>query len=219
MGARVLIVEDHELLAQSLSLALRADGFDALRCDVVNHHAILAAAQDSAPDVVLLDLDLGEAGTSLPLVEPLTALPALVVLVTGITDRIRIAECIEAGAAGVVSKSEPFERLVSAVRTAFERGTLLAPGERQALLDDLRRDRASRRERLAVFDRLTRREEQVLFALMDGRSAEAIADEWVVSISTVRSQIRSLLLKLGVNSQLSAVALARRTGWGPRGLG
>ena len=51
---------------------------------------------------------------------------------------------------------------------------------------------------------------------MAGESAETIAEQVVVSLTTVRSQIRAILLKLGVNSQLAAVALAREAGWPPR---
>ena len=48
---------------------------------------------------------------------------------------------------------------------------------------------------------------------MEGHCAEDIAKAAFVSISTVRSQIKAILLKLGVNSQLAAVAMARRAGW------
>jgi len=62
---------------------------------------------------------------------------------------------------------------------------------------------------------LTPREREVLSALAKGQRAEAIASESGVSSATVRSQIRSVLAKLGVNSQLEAVALAWTVGWLP----
>ena len=55
---------------------------------------------------------------------------------------------------------------------------------------------------------LTTSERRVLFYLTIGRSAQDIADELVVSVTTVRSHIRSILRKLGVRSQLAAVAIA-----------
>jgi two-component system nitrate/nitrite response regulator NarL len=64
-----------------------------------------------------------------------------------------------------------------------------------------------------AFEQLTRRERQVLLALMRGATAREISRESYVSLPTVRSQIRSILLKLGVSSQLSAVVLAYRSGW------
>jgi two-component system, NarL family, nitrate/nitrite response regulator NarL len=48
---------------------------------------------------------------------------------------------------------------------------------------------------------------------MNGRTASEIADERVVSLATVRSQIRAILLKLDVSSQLAAVAMAHRARW------
>jgi DNA-binding NarL/FixJ family response regulator len=66
------------------------------------------------------------------------------------------------------------------------------------------------------FDRLTRREEEVLSSLMRGAKAREICAQSFVSMPTVRSQIRSILTKLGVTSQLAAVALAYQNGWSGR---
>ena len=67
--------------------------------------------------------------------------------------------------------------------------------------------------RTQLFDVLTDREQVVLAELMEGHCAEEIANAAFVSISTIRSQIKAILQKLGVNSQLAAVAMARRAGW------
>jgi DNA-binding NarL/FixJ family response regulator len=75
------------------------------------------------------------------------------------------------------------------------------------------RQRAETETALAPFRRLTPREEEVLAALVDGEPAVAIAERDTVSEATVRSHIRSVLTKLGVGSQLQAVAQARRAGW------
>jgi two-component system nitrate/nitrite response regulator NarL len=66
-----------------------------------------------------------------------------------------------------------------------------------------------------AFAILTPREQRVLAELMEGHTADQIAKESWVSVSTVRSQIKSILHKLGVNSQLAAVAMAWRAGWRP----
>ena len=55
----------------------------------------------------------------------------------------------------------------------------------------------------------------MLAALVDGLSAEEIAETQYVALTTVRSQIRAVLQKLGVRSQLAAVAHANRVGWTP----
>jgi DNA-binding NarL/FixJ family response regulator len=214
MNGSVLIVEDHELLAQSLVFALRAEGIDAETIKPVSAEDILNAAEKLRPTVVLLDLELGgEIGVSVPLIAPLESLGAQVVMVTGVSDRVRLAECLEAGATGLINKSTPFADLVQAVQEVVELGTLVPPQQRHELLGELRRQRSADRDRMAPFERLTSREQQVLGALIEGKSAEKIAEDYFVSLATVRSQIRAILLKLDVNSQLAAVAMARHAEW------
>ena len=214
MNGSVLIVEDHELLAQSLVFALRAEGVQAETLRPDSTEQILKTAEELRPTVVLLDLELGgDIGDSIELIAPLDELGAQVMMVTGVTDRVRLAECLEAGATGLINKSTPFAELVQSVQEVVELGTLIPPAQRQELLGELRRQRAADRERLAPFERLTHREQQVLGGLVEGKSAEKIAEEYFVSLATVRSQIRAILLKLDVNSQLAAVALARQSDW------
>jgi DNA-binding NarL/FixJ family response regulator len=68
-------------------------------------------------------------------------------------------------------------------------------------------------ERIELFFTLTEREQNVLAELIEGHRAEDIAKAAFVSISTVRTQIKAILQKLGVSSQLAAVAMARRADW------
>jgi DNA-binding NarL/FixJ family response regulator len=89
----------------------------------------------------------------------------------------------------------------------------MRPADRDALLDDLARFRLDTGAALARFEELTDREAAVLTAIIGGSTADEIARSQFVALSTVRSHIRAVLAKLGVNSQLGAVALARRVGW------
>jgi DNA-binding NarL/FixJ family response regulator len=215
----VLIVEDHELLAESLALALRREGFEVTIATGPTAEAVLETGRRLKPAVTLLDLNLGaELGTGLALIAPLTAEGARVVMCTGTTDRLELARCVEAGAIGLASKRDAFDGLLEMVRRALHGEQLLAAGEREELLAELHRHRVSERDRLAPFSSLTRREEAVLELLIEGHSAETIAAKSFVSLATVRSQIRSILQKLNVNTQLAAVALARRHGWRPGGV-
>lgn len=212
-SVRVLVVEDHGLLADSLSAALESEGYEVRRPTALEPEAVLVDADSFRPHVVLLDYRLVDNTTALPMIGPLRELDASVVMVTGETDRVALAECIEAGAIGLLHKSEPFERLLEAVRDVAELRTILSRAERDELLRLLREHRVADNERHEPFNRLTVREQQVLAGLMDGLSADALAKRDFVSISTVRSQIRSVLSKLGVGSQLAAVALARAAEW------
>lgn len=211
---RVVIVEDHELLAQSLAVALEGEGIAADVAHGAGPEEVLALVKQRPADLVLLDLDLGDwLGSGVDLVPHLVSLGARVSILTGSTDRVRHAEAVEAGAIGVLSKSTSFDDLVGSIRTAARGGEIMSPTARTELLAELRRHRSSEADRLAIFERLTAREREVLAGLMEGWSADELASKAFVSLATVRSQIRSILLKLGVNSQLAAVALARERGW------
>ncbi len=210
---RLLLVDDHDLLAEALGMALRARGLDVETISGPSVDAVVAAARRRAPLVALLDLDLGPLGSGRDLVQPLAEAGATVVMLTGITDRARLAECLEAGAAGVLAKTVPFEELAEAVAVAAGGGAPTARPQRDALMADLFAERAEQRARHALLDALTPRERDVLAGLMDGQSAEAIAEASFVSLATVRSQIQAVLRKLGVHTQLAAVALARDAGF------
>jgi DNA-binding NarL/FixJ family response regulator len=213
---RLLIVEDHELLSGTLAFALRQLGIEVESSHGPTPDDVVAAANRLAPVLVLLDLELGGGlGSGLDLVRPLTGAGAKVVIMTGVTDRARLAACLEAGAIGIVSKTSGFGDLVEAVRRLAEGHAILSENDRQELLAHLRVKRSADRQRLAPFEALTSREKAVLAGLVAGESAEAIAARSYVSLSTVRTQIRSILLKLRVKSQLTAVALAREAGWPP----
>jgi two-component system nitrate/nitrite response regulator NarL len=212
----VLIVEDHQLLAQSLSLALTAEGFTVTVAALDSEACILETFEQSAAGIVLLDLDLGgTVGDGLGLVRPLRERGARVLVVSGTCDRPRLASCLEQGAVGILPKSTPYQRLVDAVIDVAAGRPIISESERHAMLTELRAWRSRQRHELAPFETLTTRESQVLAALMDGQGCEAIATAWFVSEATVRTQIRGVLSKLGVTSQLAAAAQAQRVGWRP----
>jgi len=216
-AVRLLIVEDHELLAGTLAFMLRQRGLEVQTIMGPDHEAIIATARRMAPVLVLLDLELGPAlGSGRDLVGPLVEAGARVVMMTGVTDRARLAACVEAGAFGILEKTGAFADLVAAVGRAAAGEELLTDNERQELLAELRTQRVAEHARLAPFATLTTREEEVLSHIIAGETAETIAAGSFVSLATVRTQIRSILLKLGVKSQLAAVVLARDAGWPPR---
>jgi DNA-binding NarL/FixJ family response regulator len=206
----VAIVDDHRFLAQTLALALQDAGFDAVLIDPADD-VVLRVGQWSA-SVVLLDLNLERETTGDALIPSLCRGRSVVVL-TAETDAARWGECLLSGAVGVLPKSSPLEDVVTAVSAAARGEAVITDEQRTTWLRAADRQRARRESELAPFRRLTRREEEVLAALLEGQPAVAIAENETVSEATVRSHIRSVLTKLGVGSQLQAVAQARRAGW------
>lgn len=214
-GIAVLVVEDHALLAQSLVIALNAEGCSAQMAEIIDRETLMEQVREARPGVVLLDLDLGVIGDGIDLVKPLTELGARVLVVSGTDDRRRLAETVERGAVGFLSKTVHFEQLLSTVLDVVAQRPVLTTAGRYELMSELRNARAMRSRDFAPFMTLTPKERAVLSALAQGHRAETIAASAVVSAATVRSQIRSVLAKLGVNSQLEAVALGWSVGWFP----
>jgi DNA-binding NarL/FixJ family response regulator len=211
--AQIAIVEDHGLLAQSLAYALAGRGITAVVVKDLQPDAVLDTLRGRDLTLVLLDFDLGDAGIGLDLIKPIGELGYRVAMLTGETDPVTLARCVEAGAVGVISKRDPFDRLIEHITDVFDGRGILSLATREQLMSGLRAHRSQEAERSAPFERLTVRESEVLQDLIDGKNAETIARDSFVSVATVRSHIKALLAKLGVNSQLAAVALARRSGW------
>jgi DNA-binding NarL/FixJ family response regulator len=211
----VLIVEDHRAVATGLQLGLAAAGYEVTVTD--GDPATLGGMLEQLDGgIVLLDLYLGPHGSGLGLIPTCIDTGATVVVLTSETDPLILAQGYEAGAVAVINKSIPFDDLIAELAAIAAGRSAAAEQQRHEILRAARYARRSRETRLAPFAGLTRREEEVLAMLVDGLQAAAIAEASYVSLSTVRTQIRSILTKLGVGSQLKAVTMAVQAGWAPR---
>ena len=204
---RVLVVDDHEILASSLQAVL--DGEPDLTC--VGTAGTLRQARaligTSAPDVLLLDHRLPD-GDGVDAISELRALRpslAVVVLTATTADSVLIA-AIEAGAAGFISKSGSLSELTSAVRSAATGEAVISPDLLVRLLPRLRRNGRGNHQDL------TEREREVLALLAEGLSNTAIAQRLVVSVYTVRNHVSNLSGKLGAHSKLEVLSIAVRDG-------
>jgi DNA-binding NarL/FixJ family response regulator len=214
----VLLVDDHSLFAQSVEIGLVASGIPARRVAPRSAADVVAACAAAAPATVLLDLRLGTGDDGVPidgldLVAPITAGGCRVVVVTGEIGDDTWGTAVERGASTVLPKDTDLEALVQVLLAVRAGGEVLPESRRHELLAAARRGRADEESRLAPFRSLSQREQEVLRAMAAGRAAAAIAADGYVSEATVRTQIRAVLTKLGVSSQLQAVAVARRAGW------
>jgi DNA-binding NarL/FixJ family response regulator len=213
-GRTVLIVDDHELVGTSLELSLRAEGLAAHRCGSGGAAAVLAAAADLEPGLALLDLDLGRdhAGRrvdGVALVAPLTQSGWQVMILSGTADHVRVGAALAAGAVTWIPKHAPFRSLLHTLREAMAGREVMPELRRQQFVELYRTRSVERRALVTKLERLTQREREVLALLAAGQRARAVAEQFVVSLATVRTQIRAVLTKLEVRSQLEAVALYR----------
>lgn len=214
---RVFVIDDHTLFAESLELALSLEGYDVRRAEpqLESASTLLAAAVRARPRIVLLDLDLGRIGPGTRLIRPLAAAGINVVVVTASRDEVRWGECLRLGARTVLDKTQPLNEILAAVRKINHGFPVLDRDERERLIQvwaAQQQERGRLRERLQL---LTPREQEVLGQLMLGHTVREIAASSVVSEATVRTQVKSILAKLEVSSQLAAVGLAHHVGWQP----
>ena len=212
----VLVVDDHELVRIALVAALRAKDIPAYACACTTVRGILEEARAHPPGIALLDLDLGPGPDGAPVdgveaVGPLRANGWAVIVLTacGGTREAYVAAAIAAGAIGQVPKTASFDALVEAVLRAVAGAPLMSERERREWIALDRHERAAAHRRTMLLSRLTARERAILEQLADGHRAVDIAETSVVSVATVRSQIRSILAKLEVTSQLEAAAILR----------
>lgn len=204
---RVLIIDDHEVLASSLAVVLDAEE------DITAVGVAMTLEQAQAmigtvqPDVLLLDHRMpdGDGVAAIPTLLAGRPTTGVVVLTASAADHVLLA-AIEAGASGFLSKTRSLDEVTAAVRAAAAGESVISPELLARLLPRFGRGGAH------AVDELTEREREVLGLVAEGLSNAAIAERLVVSVHTVRNHIASLSGKLGAHSKLEALSIAVRRG-------
>jgi len=219
--ARVAVVGRFALVTQAVELALApvCRPFAVPAQDSLSTDELLTATRRRRADLVLLDADLGGYVDCELLVEQLAARGATVVVLVPGHD-VRLAEqLLHRGAIAAVARDRGLAEVRRVVEQVADRAPATAPEEPrrlhavQAVGGTQSPD--PRRTARRLLGRLSRREAAILGQLMQGRGPLEIARVHVVSEQTVRSQVKSILRKLEVTSQLAAVAAAWQAGWRP----
>jgi DNA-binding NarL/FixJ family response regulator len=204
---RVLIVDDHQMVAQGLVKILDDEADIEVVGSASTVEDAVALTRLRRPDVVLMDYELPD-GTGVQATERIkTDFPVTkVVMVTSYTDESVLVAAIEAGCSGYVTKHKVIEEVVGAVRAASAGEALISPSMLARLLPKLRPNKRG------LGSDLTSREVEVLKLLAEGMSNQAIAQKLVISVHTVRHHVQNIITKLDVHSKLEAVATAAREG-------
>jgi DNA-binding NarL/FixJ family response regulator len=202
----VVIVDDHGLFAQLLAMALNAE--QDLTCIGQAHSVAAGKAMVEAlqPDLVVMDVQLGD-GDGIDAAAELTAKhPDLrVVVLTAYVEPRLLQRAAAANACALLPKDGELNGMLHTLRTAQRGGFAVHP--------ELLRRLVSAQEPAAFQPpALTRREQDVLQLLAAGVEVRLIAREVGISVHTCRGYVKSLLAKLGAHSQLEAVAIAMRHG-------
>ena len=205
---RVVVVDDHSFYRAGLIRLLRHSGIEVVG-EAPNGEDALRVVAETAPDVVVMDLNMpGISGIDATrrLVETSPATKVLVLTVSA--DEADVTEAILAGATGYVLKDGPIEEVVAGIEAVAAGQSLISPRVATFMLQHLRESSAEARDLAGAH--LSNRELEVLSLLAEGRANHEIADLLVISQSTVRNHISSILLKLQVENRVQAAVRAVR---------
>jgi DNA-binding NarL/FixJ family response regulator len=205
---RVVIADDHPFYRDGLAKLLHANGID-VAAQAANGEAAIRAVEETAPDVVVMDLNMPgmsglEATRQLTEVAPMTRV--LVLSVSAQEDDV--TEAILAGASGYVLKESPVEEVVAGIQAAAAGQALISPRVATLLLGRLREQAQAQRD-VSVMQ-LSERELDVLGLLADGKANHEIAEALYISPSTVRNHVANILAKLHVDNRVQAAVRAVR---------
>jgi NarL family two-component system response regulator LiaR len=202
---RVVIVDDHELVRGGLETILGLFADIALVGQADSGAAAVKLCAETRPDVVLMDLVLpGSMDGAEATKEILAACPGTRVLaLTSFSDPELIQRVLRAGALGCLLKNVSGKELAEAIRRAHAGTSTLAPEAADALVQAISSPVEARAG-------LTRRERDVLKLMVEGLTNAEIAERLVVSLSTVKTHVSSIIAKLGASSRTEAAAIAVR---------
>jgi NarL family two-component system response regulator LiaR len=206
---RVLIVDDHAIVRKGIrALLSEADGFEVVG-EASNGQEAVQQAQETHPDVVLMDLlmpgmDGIEATHQITSRQPETR----VLVLTSFAADNKVFPAIKAGAAGYLLKDSSPDELVRAIRQVHRGEPSLHPTIARKLLQEIARPA----ELQPAPEALTAREMMVLRLLAQGLSNQEIADRIAVSEPTVRAHVSRILGKLHLASRTQAALYAVREG-------
>jgi DNA-binding NarL/FixJ family response regulator len=208
---RVGIADDQELLREGIALIISAQKDLQVVGQAGDGVQAIQLARDVQPDVLLMDVQMplltGVDATRRIVAE---GLPTKVLILTMFDLDEYVYGALRAGASGFLLKDAPRASLVQAVRSVGD--TLLAPEVTRRLLEHFTGGPTALPPRPSALDVVTRREEEVLLAVAQGRSNAQIAAHLNIGEATVKTHVARLLAKLGQRDRVQLVVFAYETG-------
>jgi DNA-binding NarL/FixJ family response regulator len=183
------------------------------------HDAVERILSGQRPHVVLMDVHM-PVMTGIEATRRIKSLmpDVLVIGLTASEEDATLSEMLQAGAVGYVLKSAAASELVKTIRSARSNRTAIDQdlhqkanryNQQMNFADPQPHDKAKKN----IHQRLTRREMDVMKALLQGYSNKEIARELVISERTVQTHLSNIFSKMDVNSRTEAVLVAMRDGW------
>lgn len=223
---RVLLVDDHDILRQGLTMLLGLQHDIEVVGEGRTGREALALTQELAPDVVVLDISMAEMDGLEACRQIRSQYPAVqVLMLTMHESEAYFLQALRVGAAGYLVKKAAPSDLQSAIRAVAHGGAFLYPGLAKALIrayveplqttpsiEDEQASPTKDETPHGALDSLTRREREVLTRVAEGYTNQEIADQLIISIKTVQAHRANVMEKLGLNDITQLVRFALRYG-------
>jgi two-component system nitrate/nitrite response regulator NarL len=208
MKIRILLVLDVRAYAEGLESSLDHETDIAIVGTTTSGRGFAAVAA-LRPDIVLLDLGRLE---KLPLVGAITEQSSETkVVALGVPEtEAHVVACAEAGTVGYVPQEASIQTVTEAIRSAARGEALCSPRIAGGLLRRLAVKSRSRSSSADAQPILTRREQEILRLIDEGRSNKEIARALYIEVTTVKNHVHNILAKLGVHRRAEAAARMRR---------
>lgn len=199
---RIMLVDDHQVVRSGLRAFLSVFNEFVFVGEAANGREALRQCPLCQPDVILMDLLMPEMNGAEATREIRRLYPHIqVVVLTSFREEAMVEDALKAGAIGYLLKDVTADELAEAIHAAMAGRPTLSPEATQALIN------ASIRPALSGPD-LTEREMDVLRLMVEGDSNPGIARKLVISLSTVKFHVSSILSKLGAETRTEAVSTA-----------
>jgi len=207
---RTLIVDDHPVVRFGLRHMLGTTDDIEVVGELENIHDLKNALAEMKPDVVLLDLELGDTNGVDALRELRAEAPSVrVVIYTSHDEEERIVQAAELGVDGYLLKGCPPDELIRAIRSVCEGGTAIEASVAAKLMQHMNSHAARNAEATVHF---SKRETQVLELLAKGMTNRNIGSTLFISESTVKFHVHAILNKLDAGNRTEAVSIAVQDG-------
>ncbi|GAA1350488.1 response regulator [Streptomyces beijiangensis] len=200
MNVRILLCDDHAVVRAGLLALLGSEPDIEVVGEAGSGEEAVAAAAKLTPDVVLMDLQLGEGIDGVEATRRISATGVHVLVLTTYDTDADITRAIEAGATGYLLKAERPEELFAAIHSAAQGRTTLSPPVASRVMD---------RMRGTGRPTLTDRERDILGQLGRGLGNREIARALFISEATVKTHLGRIYDKLGVDTRAGAVSVAK----------
>jgi DNA-binding NarL/FixJ family response regulator len=211
--SRVLIVEDHPILAEAFQRLLGQDA----RFAVIGAAGTIAGALETVarerPDLVVMDQHLPDGKGTDAAQAMRRRFPTIqIVMLTGDASDETMLAAVEAGVAGFIPKTTSPKKIIQLVGQAAA-GEIVIPTDDLTRLIRHQRERESlRRERDRVGAELTNRDREILDLMASGLDTKEIATRTGLAVNTVRGHVQAVIEKLETHSRLEAVLRATALG-------